>query len=439
MQSSLRAFLATAALALALVPTAVAASTTLVISQVYGGGGNSGATFKNDFIEILNISASPVSLNGFSVQYASSGGAFSNITPLPNESLQPGQYFLIGEAAGAGGTTNLPTPDVTGSINMSATSGKVALVSSTSSLASCTAASVVDLVGYGPGVSCSETSPTAVLSNTTAALRIAGGCTDTDNNSTDFTVGAPNPRNTSTIPNACSAGPSPLTITTSILPAATVNNVYSVTLAATGGSGTKAWTSTALPAGLLLNSSTGVLSGTPTSTDSTSITFTVTDTTGSANAMLTLAVNPVPPCNSMPIGAVQGGGDTSPLAGQSVTIQGIVTALRTNGFFVQDSGDGNDATSDGIFVFTSSAPSGNAIAGNSACVSGLAAEFDGQTEIDAPLVLCHIERQPVAGAARADHVGSQSRRPYRSAGKVLRHACDHPQPRRFRTNRRHGR
>src|ERR1700735_1603851 len=118
-------------------PIASAASSTLVISQIYGGGGNSGATYKNDFIEILNISGSPISLSGYSVQYASTTGNFSssNLTMLPNATLQPGHYFLIQEAAGAGGTTNLPTPDATGSINMSATAGKVALVNGASAIA----------------------------------------------------------------------------------------------------------------------------------------------------------------------------------------------------------------------------------------------------------------------------------------------------------------
>ncbi len=40
--------------ALNFVPVAHAVSTDVVISQVYGGGGNSGATYKNDFIELFN-------------------------------------------------------------------------------------------------------------------------------------------------------------------------------------------------------------------------------------------------------------------------------------------------------------------------------------------------------------------------------------------------
>src|SRR5438270_2201112 len=95
-------------------------STTIVISQVYGGGGNSGATYKNDFIEIFNRGAAPVSVTGWSVQYASATGTTWQVTN-PNGSIAPGQYYLIQELAGAGGSVNLPTPDATGVIPMSAT------------------------------------------------------------------------------------------------------------------------------------------------------------------------------------------------------------------------------------------------------------------------------------------------------------------------------
>ena len=102
-----------------------------VISQVYGGGGNTGATFKNDFIELFNRGASSVNLSGWSVQYASSAGTTWAKTDLTNVTLAPGQYYLIQEAVGAGGTTNLPTPDAVGIIAMSATAAKIALVNNT--------------------------------------------------------------------------------------------------------------------------------------------------------------------------------------------------------------------------------------------------------------------------------------------------------------------
>lgn len=192
----------TALLALAATGSAVAAGN-VVISQVYGGGGNSGATLKNDFIELYNRSAAPVSLAGWSVQYASSTGVNWSKTDLAG-SIAPGGYYLVGEAAGAGGTVNLPTPDVSGSIAMSASAGKVILSSSSTLVTagtSCPTVAVIDLVGYGSATNCFEgAGPTATLSNTTAALRGANGATDTDSNSADFVVGSPTPRNTGSSP-----------------------------------------------------------------------------------------------------------------------------------------------------------------------------------------------------------------------------------------------
>ncbi len=175
------------------VPRAV--SPDVVISQVYGGGGNAGATYTNDFVELYNRGSAPVDITGWTVQYASSTGATWQTTPLAG-SISPGKYFLVQELAGAAGTTALPAPDSIGVIPMSGTAGKIALVRSTTPLAvGCPAGGdIVDFVGYGTA-NCSETAPTAALSNTTAAIRLLGGQTDTDNNTADFIVGAPTPRN----------------------------------------------------------------------------------------------------------------------------------------------------------------------------------------------------------------------------------------------------
>ena len=172
-----------------------AISPNIVISQVYGGGGNSGATLKNDYIELFNRGTAAVDVTGWSVQYASSTGSSWQRTILSGV-IQPGKYYLVQEAAGTGGTTSLPTPDGSGSIAMSGTAGKVALVNNSTALTGvCPAAMSVDLVGYG-GANCFEGSaPAPTLSNTTAALRNASGVQDTDNNRDDFTAGTPNPRN----------------------------------------------------------------------------------------------------------------------------------------------------------------------------------------------------------------------------------------------------
>ncbi|GGA29480.1 endonuclease/exonuclease/phosphatase family protein [Okeania sp. KiyG1] len=75
-----------------------------------------------------------------------------------------------------------------------------------------------------------------------------------------------------------------------------------------------------------------------------------------------------------PIYDIQGAGHTSTLEGQAVTTTGIVTAVDTIGFYLQDpTGDGNDATSDGIFVFTGSAP--GVSVGDELQVDGTVSEF----------------------------------------------------------------
>ena len=60
--------------ALAFAPSASAASPDVVISQAYGGGGNTGATLRNDFIELFNRGSTPVDLSTWSVQYNSAAG-----------------------------------------------------------------------------------------------------------------------------------------------------------------------------------------------------------------------------------------------------------------------------------------------------------------------------------------------------------------------------
>lgn len=269
--------------------SALASPSGVVISQVYGGGGNTGATYKNDFIELLNAGGTPVSLAGWTVQYASSTGSTWAATPLTAVTLQPGQYYLVQQAAGTGGTVNLPTPDATGSVAMSGSAGKVALVRSTSLLSGTQPVSpnLEDLVGYG-AANGFETAPTSfALTNTTAAERLAAGCTDSDNNAADYAAISPLPRNSATALVSCGGG--------------------------------------------------GV--------------------------------------DDVAIPAIQGTGSVSPLVGQSLRTTGVVTRVNNNGFFLQDpAGDGNPLSSDGLFVFTGSAPTVSV--GQSLRVTGTVVEFN---------------------------------------------------------------
>ena len=197
------------------------ASPDLVISQIYGAGGNSGAAWRNDFIELFNRGPASVNLTGWSIQYAASTGTTWQKTDLTG-TLQPGQYLLIQQASGGANGAVLPTAEVTGTISMAATAGKVALLNSTTLIASGTTcpsgASLVDLAGYGSGTNCFEGGgSTPAPSATNAVFRAANGCTDNDNNATDFSAAAANPRNNA-VPLAPCANATPPTGNGSAVP-----------------------------------------------------------------------------------------------------------------------------------------------------------------------------------------------------------------------------
>lgn len=220
----------------------------VVISQVYGGGGNSGATFTNDFIEIFNRGTVAQDLTGWSVQYASATGTSWAVTALTSVTLQPGQYYLIQEAAGATPSTALPTPDATGTLAMSGSNGKVLLANVVTAQTGLipTGTQVQDLVGFGATPTGYEgTGPTGtVLTNSTSAQRASAGCIDTNNNATDFIAALPVPRNIATPISVCSSAPSMLvssptngTIYNPLTTSVTVNvAVFNFTVA--NGSGT---------------------------------------------------------------------------------------------------------------------------------------------------------------------------------------------------------
>ncbi len=270
-------------------------SSTVVVNEVYGGGGNSGATYTNDFIELANRGSSAADLSDYSVQYHSSSATGSwQVTQLSG-SIPAGGLYLIGESQGTGGTQSLPATQATGTIAMSATAGTVALVNGDTALtcsdsASCQAASV-DLVGYGTAA-INETSPATGASNTQSEQRT--GAPDSDNNSGDFTAGAPTP-------GAANGGSS-------------------------GGGG------------------------------------------GGGETPGPLRIHDI-----------QGTSWVSAHNGDQVTnVPGIVTGLRTSGsskgYWIQDPNpDDNPATSEGIFVYTSSSPS--VAVGDSVLVSGKVQDY----------------------------------------------------------------
>ena len=189
----------------------LALSTGVVISQVYGGGGNTNAAYRNDFVELFNRGSSSVNLSGMVVAYQSAGGSTWLSTSLTNTTLLPGQYYLV--VLASGGTTGsvLPTSDKVGTTDMSASNGKVALVASAGALSSLcpggtlNLANAIDYVAYGTTSTCAEVAnaPSAA-SAAQSVRRLAGGCAETDNASADFSSAAVVPHNKASTVAPCS-------------------------------------------------------------------------------------------------------------------------------------------------------------------------------------------------------------------------------------------
>ncbi|MFP5392651.1 MAG: ExeM/NucH family extracellular endonuclease, partial [Gammaproteobacteria bacterium] len=342
------------------------ATSTLVISQVYGGGGNSGSVFSNDFIELFNRGDTPIDLTGKSVQYASSSGATWAVTPLPQRVLQPGQYLLVQEASGADTTRPLPTPDASGTLTLASGSGKVALSSGTTPLSGANPASgVLDLLGYG-SANAAEGMAAPQLSNSTAARR-ADACVDTDQNSADFIAATPTPRSSSSPATPCGApAAAPIVpacpdtlgvrqgaagaVLLSAQDADSIVNGAAITAGAVPGVSLGPVTSASA---MGATASVELRAGPSLAPGAWPVVVTFTNDAGqSASCAVTVAVAGV-----QTIPQLQGSGATSPFAGTVQTTQGVVTHLLASGYFLQDeTGDGNPATSDAIFVYTGAAP-----------------------------------------------------------------------------------
>ena len=178
----------------------------VVISQIYGGGGNASATYRNDFVELHNPGPNTVNLVGLSIQYASATG--TSWSPLAlTGSIPAGGYYLALLATGGAVGLVLPTADITNTtINLSGTAGKVALVNGTAALSgACPTGNLLDLVGYGATASCVEgTFAAAPTANTAWMTRGASGCADANANNLDFSVGTVTPRNSATPGILCS-------------------------------------------------------------------------------------------------------------------------------------------------------------------------------------------------------------------------------------------
>jgi predicted extracellular nuclease len=378
----------------------------VVISEVYGGGGNASAPYQNDYIELYNRTAGSISLAGWSVQYASATGNTWQVTPLSG-SIPPGRYYLVAESAGTSCSglpcgVALPTSDATGTILMSGTAGKVALVQNSTALTgTCPAFGlpISDFVGYGTTANCFEGSgPTPAPGNTTSVIRLGDGATDTDNNAADFIAGAPDPDN--------SADPAPTVVSTTPANGAfnvSVSSNIDITFSeAVNVSGS--WFS--ISCGTSGSHTATVSGGSTTFTLNPDTDFVTTETcTVTVVAAQVTDLDTDEPFDNMaadyvfsfdtegpvcdqgftPIYTIQGSGLATTMPG-TVTTEGVVVGdfegtAAASGFYIQDlTGDGNAATSDGIFVFTGS--TNLASAGDVVRVTGFARERFNQTTLN---------------------------------------------------------
>jgi len=377
------------------------AQTSLAISQMYGGGGNSGAPYTYDYLELYNPTASPISLNGVSYQYASSSGTSWATVALPNVSVAPGHYFLIQNAAGSAHPANLPvTPDYVPAspINFSATTGKIALVQGTSSLTGAcpTGANIIDFLGFGTANCYKGTGDAPAPSNTTADIRTGY----TGNNAADFVVGAPNPHNSAygssttslsatglATPSTVNSG-NPVLLTVTVTPAsspASTGIAVTVNLSAIGGSATQHFYDDGSNGDATAGDNIFSFAVTPTVSASTTVSLPVTVTDAQsdhATANIGLTVNA--PAVNLPIHTIQGSRSltttsVSPYAGQTVTTQGIVTGIGTAGYFIQvpdADADSDPSTPEGIYVYTGSGKvPAAAVIGNYVQVTGVISTY----------------------------------------------------------------
>lgn len=371
------------------------AASDIVISQVYGGGGNSGAVFKNDFVELFNRSGREISLAGWSVQYTSSNGpgatGTSNwgVAALPAKTLLPGQYMLIQLAAGSGTQPALPVaPDGTGSLNLSGTGGKILLSSSSTPLTGFRPTdTVLDLLGWGPSNGF-EGAYAAGTGNATAIGRI-DACVDTDNNAADFAVRSPMPRNMDTDKTPCGgpavfpivascpaslmvqhgvAGSAPLSasdedgmVNGASITSDPVGGISLAGFAASGANGQAATVSLDVAPNVAVGSYPVVVNFTNGDAQSNSCTVHV-NVQGLASVTRTIP-------------QIQGVGARSPDENTVQTTEGVITHKVGGGFFMQHpTDDGEPASSNGIFVYMGTTPM-TAKVGDLVRVTGTVTEY----------------------------------------------------------------
>ena len=149
----------------------------VIITQVYGGGGNSGATYKSDFIELYNTTSDNINISGWCLYYSAATSSATNLKyEFPsNTTVKANSYFLIkgGDGTGTQPAWSIPF-DATSTLNLSGSAGKVILLKSNAAFNLSTPPTIeeivnnVDFMDYVPfGTSTIPIWGSAMSSNTT--------------------------------------------------------------------------------------------------------------------------------------------------------------------------------------------------------------------------------------------------------------------------------
>ncbi len=381
------------------------------ISQVFPGGGSSSAPYGCDFVELFNSSSSAVQLEGWSVQYMSSGN-WALVSPGVITIPASAYYLIAGNPCNGGGRPPVPPVNFEYSIALSTAGAWVALVRNADRIAGVSDPDVADFVGYGSAKEFEGSGPAPALSVTTSAQRKGGGCQDTNDNKADFEALYPAARNSASPRQACAdsaptvSGVTPADGSANVAPAANLTVTFSEPVTVSGE-----WFRVECDLRADITTTSAAVTGGPT-------VFTIDpneDLYGDDSCRLTVFAGQVkdedaadPPdqpaadyqaafttaagaCGdpAYRIHDTQGDGSATPVSGRMRTFEGVVTgdfqgSGKLGGFYMEEEAAGRDAddgTSEGIFVSDDDAALLDVAAGQRVRVTGRVSEADGQTTL----------------------------------------------------------